>query len=76
MYISLQGEDEKAFMAKQTGETQTEQTDSSKPTKENSSLAPKVEDTPRAVSPKHELAERRSSGQSSLVVNSPTSCML
>ena len=71
----LQGDDEKEFMAKQTGGKVKEQTDSSKPSKNNSSLAPKVEDTPtRALSPKHDPAERRPSGQASLGVGSPTPC--
>ena len=71
-----QGDDEKAFMAKQAGKDKDQPDSASKDSSKSksSSLAPKTEEVTRSVSPKHEPAERRSSGQMSLGVGNPTPC--
>ena len=62
-------------MAKQTGGDK-DQPDSASKDSSKSSLAPKMEEITRSVSPKHEPAEkeRRSSGQATLGLGSPTPC--
>jgi hypothetical protein len=72
----FQGDDEKEFMAKQTGSKNKDQTDSASKASSKSSLAPKAEEITRSVSPKHE-PERRSSGQTTtLGLGNPTPCKL
>ena len=60
-------------MAKQTGGDK-DQPDSISKDSSKSSLAPKTEEITRSVSPKHEPAERRSSGQATLGLGNPTPC--
>ena len=72
--LLLQGDDEKEFMAKQTGGKDKDQPDSASKDS-SSSLVPKTEEVTRSVSPKHEPAERRSSGQTTtLGLGNPTPC--
>ena len=67
-------------MAKQEGGVDKggtkEQTDAGRINSDSSksSLAPKAEEISRATSPKHDLTERRSSGQASLGIGNPTPC--
>ena len=66
-------------MAKQEGTGKgggEDQPDSAKLPKESSksSLAPKAEEIMRASSPKHEIADRRGSGQAGLGQGNPTPC--
>ena len=60
-------------MAKQEGGGK-DQTDSISKESSKSSLTPKNDEVVRAVSPKHESIERRSSGQMSLGLGNPTPC--
>ena len=74
LLFPVQGDDEKEFMAKQTGKDKDQPDSASKDSSKSSSLAPKTEETTRSASPKHEPAERRSSGQTTLALGNPTPC--